>query len=661
MTKRWKITAALAVVMMIALASNVTAQQDVLQASDGQSNTNQATAGLFYEDRDHYLTTTNIGNLTKNLIFVNFFTPDFFGLKETSSGGGAPVRYFENNYKNYFDAGTGRFFGSWWAGLGFRYGFENELSTENSNTSAPSVTSTPGDYSNSTITNDYITQNDYDWLLGVSAIFGNKTWAVKNTYSGTIVQFERRGDDTVGATTGGKLHPAYDAANTALTATGANSALNALSATFTGAALSGNNEQTVTANGVTTSTKDEYSIGVISGTQYATLSGVTYSDPIKEDGWSDTLEFGIVLGDLVPVLNSISPWAYVSFGLGYYGDGSYKGFTRSYEVSDSRHHDPQWGSVTQRTNVAYDQLNSYLNLSPGIGLGISLGLDEVFTLEPELHYSADFRAYSNEGVKGTTTITTGDHYLFNGLVNGNPTYIKNNYSRTENNEKRHSTNVIDPAVTLRADFDRVQFAIKWEPKFTFESESNTYSSVTKTTLYTNTGNSWDSSTTTTTVNADNNGTATTEKITTNTWENTFAIGAQLWVKPEKFRVNAGGIFTNTLGEWKTTTTELSSKTSVTTVTKAYDDPTHLDTTTGTRETTSIGTGSYDQDFESKPADHIQASLHLGATVFFNDWVSFDMVVGDRSNPGTNSGEYLSMGWLDVLIPSTFGIQINIRY
>jgi hypothetical protein len=633
MNKRWKIAAVFAVIMT-ALASNAMGQTDVLQASDGQSNTNQATAELFYEDRDNYLSTTGIGSLEKNLIFVNFFTPDFFGLSKAGTSS-LPTRHFNNNYDTFFDAGTGHFFGPWWAGLAFRYGVKNDLSTSNTNNATPSaVAGSPGDYSNSVVTNKYATNNLYDWLLGVSAIFGNKTWAVKNTYNGKIYQREVRGD------TGGGAVPA------AVTGALSGSVLGVTLTALTG----GVNEQVTTTNGVTTKYKDEYSIGVVSNPGGG-----------KTDGWSDTLEFGIVLGELVPALASLSPWAYVSFGLGYDGGGSIKGFTRSYEVSDSRHNGPE-GSVTQRTNIAYDQLSSYLTLSPGIGLGISLGLGEIFSLEPELHYSADFRAYSNEGVKGTATITKGDHYLFKGLSpNGNPRYDKVEYSSTVNNEKRHSINVLDPAVTLRADFSQVQFAIKWEPKFTFESESNAYSSVTKTTTHDNTGDSWTSTTTTVTTNRDNNGTATTEKITTNTWENIFAIGAQLWVKPDKFRINAGGIFTNVVGEWKTTTTELSSKTSVATTEKKYDDPAHLDATTGTRETTTFGAGTYTQEFESNPATDIDASLYLGATLFFNDWVNFDVVIGDRSGATGPNGDYLEMGWLDVLIPSTFGIQINIRY
>jgi hypothetical protein len=72
MSKKWTVTAFFVITMVILLASPLAAE-DILQATDGQSNTAKATAGIFTEDRDNYLDTLGIGSLTKNLIFANFF------------------------------------------------------------------------------------------------------------------------------------------------------------------------------------------------------------------------------------------------------------------------------------------------------------------------------------------------------------------------------------------------------------------------------------------------------------------------------------------------------------------------------------------------------------------------------------------------------------
>jgi hypothetical protein len=122
MTKRWKIAAVLAVIMMIALASNVTAQTETNTSVPGpQSNTNRATQGNFLSDVDVYHHVWRFGGLE----LEKFFT--YFGFRANKAGTGF-IAYELN-------AGYARHFGGLYLGL-----FYSGQITEAANASATTTT-----------------------------------------------------------------------------------------------------------------------------------------------------------------------------------------------------------------------------------------------------------------------------------------------------------------------------------------------------------------------------------------------------------------------------------------------------------------------------------------------------------------------------------------
>jgi hypothetical protein len=178
MNKRWKIGAFAALIMLCVLSVNVAAYDadsfadSNQEASSGQSNTNIATSGLFSDDRDFYLSTTDIGSLTKNLIFVNLFAPKFLG----GDYQGGPIgsdRIAGFQYAPYFDAGAGFFIGANWIGFAFNYGV-TEYKNESVSASKSTVLNADGSEASSTTTENapevsYQVQDGFK----LAAIFGN--------------------------------------------------------------------------------------------------------------------------------------------------------------------------------------------------------------------------------------------------------------------------------------------------------------------------------------------------------------------------------------------------------------------------------------------------------------------------------------------------------
>jgi hypothetical protein len=612
--------------MMTALASNVTAQVypgsgDVLEATSGQSNTNAATAGLFYEDRDFYLSTTDIGSLTKNLIFVNLFAPKILG-GDAEGGINGNDRIGGFAYSPYFDAGTGFFAGSWWVGLAFNYGiteykYEQDYAsktyviagdgTETSSTTAENATGL--DDGNPATTHDWYVNDGFKLVV----IFGNKTWGVKNDLQVVTSREE-------GYLTGVSL------SGLGLT----------LPAGVTPASVPGGTQTVQPGSGVT---KNEYTRGV---TNNAYLN--------------DTITFGINLGGVIAAAANISPWASLKLDLGYANQNSRSGYGWVYESSDAL------AGTKTSASYAEDHAAAVFNLGFGLSGGATFKINDVFSFSPELGYGIAFPIYGNKytdiggGVataKGRATTQFGSTFEHKGVYlapvsekTGPITERVESWYADVSEISAVSQNLA-PGFKLNAEFPRVSFALKYTPSFAFYNR-DTVSKVSSKTVTTYKHGKDDSQSFTETVTVVNEDQP--SEYNEVTWTNTINVGAQIWLKEDKFRLNLGSTFANQAGNW-TTQKQNSNDRIVTTTTKTYDDG-HPAADTQTQTTVS-GSSSSSNQFFQQIAEIAPVAYNVGFTFFLNENVNFDFLLNSQEDRGEN--------WLELLLPAAWALQLNIRY
>jgi hypothetical protein len=661
MNKRWKIIAVFAVIMLTVLSANVMAQNAISvdpewtgyddQATDGTSNTNRSTAGLYYEDRDNYLDTTGLAGLSKNLIFVNLFTNNYFGGNAVT---GTSVNSHEVD--PYFDAGTGFHLGANWIGLAFTYGTAENIN-EAEQSSRVTVLNADGSISTITDTENVttITSQWNDWFR-FHLVFGNKAWGLKNSFN----LVNRKAEGYVAPNTGA-------IGGTTIAGGGIN--LVTVPAAATG------NYPTAGAPGSTGTINPGGTVTKNTLTPGETLAGVV----------SDTLEFGIHLDEVVSSLSAYAPWAKVQLGFTYtdytttlalasgaltpaafsYGRGgaafnnayaSLKGYGWDYSLSDNLIGTQVAASYT------HDRINAEGDLGIGLAGGADIKLNDLFTLSPEIGYGIDFSLYANkytdvnggeENIAGAAETWSGHSYVNSGwYYAANP--ANNGYRTSQSDTRVAQTRALSrvqqelaPALALYAEFPAVNFAIKYTPKLNFDWISQTYSFSNKTVIVEKYGSDASQSYTTTT-NVSRPDRETEYKQVK--WDSIFDIAAQLWLKKEKLRLNAGASFTNTFGDWRTYVYNSADNKVTTTVTKVYDDG-HEDATTVPVTSITGNTETENQSFNNTVSPVVEYSL--GATFFLSENVNFDFYFENQASQ--------AVSWTEFLLPTTWGIQFNIRY
>jgi hypothetical protein len=631
MNKKWKITAILAVIMMAAVVSNGAAYDadrfgdSNQEATSGTSNTNMATSGLFSEDRDYYLDTTSIGELTKNLIFVNIFAPKVLG----GDPAGGKINGF--TYVPYFDAGAGFFLGSNWIGFAFNYGATEKVLEFNEAFKTTWLRTDGSEEGSTTVESAPLVEYDIHDGFKLAAIFGNKTWGAKNTL--TLVNSRREGYNGLSGLS-----------SVGISGTAAATALTGLAPSNPG--------QTITNQPGTEVTKAELSRG-----------------KEEDGGFRDEIEFGINLGDLVPVVANLSPWAVAGLNLGYWNKtgildtstGTFSDVVTSTGYGGSYSRSDRTTGTLESASYAEDVAAGEFDLGFALTGGVSLKLNDIFTLSPELGYDIEFPIYGNkyttasggeETAKGVAYTRSGSTFEYLGYKTDAPNPAENG-PRTEKIETRtadvYELSRVDqnlaPAVKLDAEFGQLAFAIKYTPKFTFttfkQTAKSSYRSVTthKEGTY-----KWDSYTETVTRSYEDQ-TAEYDQVI---WDNTIDIGAQVWLKPDKLRLNVGSSFTTRLGDWVTAKANAKAKETETTKTD-WQDENRPDTTTTT--VSNLSTGS--RQLFTQTAEIVPVTYNLGFTYFFNENVNFDFLMKSQEDKGAN--------WLELLLPATWALQFNIRY
>ncbi|MDR1588502.1 MAG: hypothetical protein LBS57_13695 [Treponema sp.] len=623
-TKR-QMTGILVLFMFVFPVLLASAQQDrVPGAYDGQSNTNLATAGLFFEDRDLFLSTVDIGSLSKNLLFLNFVAPSYFG---GPTGGNFDDDGPNAHYNYYFDTGAGHFFGPFWAGTAFRFGSATIKHKTNTKNETAQVDLNGIQYGvDSTTINGGANYSTIDNLLGADLIFGSKTWAIKNKLEIANNRYEGYGNVPIpGAVT---------------------TSLDSLSSIAIANVPAGATNITTTTNGV----------GQVTTISNTYSEGILYRDD-EDNTWHNTIEGGFVLGDLVSAIQSLSPWAVLSVKFGVDQNGSIKGFSHEYSQSNSA-----TIGVWDKRSITYDAAKAYFDINPALAFGISLPLDEIFTFSPELSYSPVFYAYSNKytgaggkeaAVKGTALYQTGSTWTYNGLAgDGGRMESSYNYNTATVSEIKQFGQTLAAGLKLSADFDRFSLALKYVPTLETLSEKSTDTVTTSASTREVTGqNPYNNYTETVETSRDAGGGDKSTVIFTSD----FKIGAQLWLKPEKFRVNAGAIVSAKTESITTKTTDKG--TTKSTTTRTYDDG-HQDpsvpSSMGPVTTTTIAPASYTQTYESDTT--YSGDYYMGCTYFFNENLNLDFYLSNSANDGVTENN-----WTQLLMPSTWALQINIRY
>jgi hypothetical protein len=625
MNKKWRMIAVFGSIMLVFPSLAVFAQQqEALRAYDGQSNTNLSTAGLFKEDRDLFLSTVDIGRLDKNLLFLNFISPSYLG---------GPNNAFDDNdyYDYYFDAGAGHFFGPFWAGTAFRFGSNTEKHKTNTKTEDAEMdgNGTQVGKDSTTLNGDAGKYDSIDELLGISLIFGNKNWGIKNTLE--IKQYRNEGY--------GNVVP--DNYNTTY--------LNGLDTiTIPDVAAGANNVTTDTdTNGRVTTTSNTYSEGVV----YRHGTG---ADEGKDNAWYNTLEAGFVLGETVSSMASLSPWVKVAVKFGVDQNESVKGMRHDYSVSDS------WGGgVSEKLSITYDAAKAHFDIIPSLAFRISVPLDDIFSFSPELSYAPRFNIYSNtytgigggeETAKGTAVSRTGSHWEFNGIAaDGGRQTTTTTYNSAEVSEISYFGQTIGARLKLAADFDRFALALRWSPALDTVSTKTTAKESSRQVVKTVRGlNTYNNDTTITETTEEDDLIENSEVKFTNG----FAVGGQLWLVPEKFRLNAGGIVTSTITTTTKKTTDKEGSKTKTTI--SYEDG-HINAASQAPVIiTTPDTATYTQDYDSETA--FSGEYYMGCTWFFTDNVNLDFYLSNSATDGR-----AETNWAQLLMPSTWALQINVRY
>ncbi|MDR1278929.1 MAG: hypothetical protein LBK02_09265, partial [Treponema sp.] len=593
-----------------------------LRAYDGQSNTNLSTAGLFFEDRDLFLSTVDIGSLDKNLLFLNFVSPSYLG---------GPNNVFDDNnyYDYYFDAGAGHFFGPFWAGTAFRFGSATLKSKTNTETETAQM-----DTNGTQVGKDSTTLNgganrydSIDELLGASIIFGNKNWGIKDTLEIKQYRYEGYGNIVPGTYNTLYLDNTFSPGITiAPVAAGANNVIT-----------------DTDANGRVITTSNTYSEGVV----------YRPGNNGKDNTWFNALEAGFVLGEMVSSMAALSPWAVVTVGFGVDQNQSVKDLRHDYSVSDS------WGGgVSDKRSITYDAARAHFDIIPALAFGITVPLDDIFSFSPELAYTPRLNIYANkytgigggeETAKGTVVSRTGSQWTYAGLAaDGRQLTTTTTYNSAAVSEISYFGQTIGAGLKLAADFDRFALALKWSPVLDTDSTKTTTKESSRGVVKNfSDPNPYNNSTVITETTQEDDLTENSTVI----FQNRFAVGAQLWLVPEKFRLNAGGIVTSTITSTTVKTTNETGSTTKTTT--SYEDG-HIDAASQAPVVaTTIGTATYTQTYDSDT--DFNGAYYMGCTWFFTDNVNLDFYLSN------SAGGTAETNWAQLLMPSTWALQINIRY
>jgi hypothetical protein len=406
------------------------------------------------------------------------------------------------------------------------------------------------------------------------------------------------------------------------------------------------------------------------GTQTAQPGAVVTKNELSRGksvsgGFRDEISFGINLGDVVPAAAGLSPWASAGLNLGYWNttpilSGGSRlttstGYGFSYEERDAL------TGTRNSTSFSADTVAGEFDLGFALSGGISLKINDIFSFSPDLGYGIEFPIYGNRytDVGGDEAVARGAAATQYGQVFQHLGYYNapNPQDSGPITEKTDQWNVtvyelsrveqnLAPGFKLAAEFGALSFALKYTPEFNFYNAGQTTKRSNKAvTTHKEGADAWNSYTTTTTVSYEDQ----TVEYSGVTWDNTIAIGAQVWLKADKLRLNLGSRFTNRLGDWQTTKTTGNNRT-VTTTTTEYDDENHQ----GTSQTTvnSPITTTSGQTF-SQTAQIVPVQYNLGFTFFLNENINFDFLMKSQEDRGEN--------WLELLLPATWALQFNIRY
>ncbi len=518
------------------------------EASDGKSLTNTVTNGLFFSDRDNYLSTTGIWTLKNNVIFGQIKAPG-----ESAAS---------------FDAGTGLFLGDFWLGLALaqKADIDKSESTDIDQTYDASETNTL--LAGKTTTDTWYNTNSQYYKF--AALFGNKTWGVKNTFIFNPYTVE---DDSNGFTTDGS------------------------------------------------------SVTELLGTGTAqTSSRVTEKYATNYSSWSDSLEFGINL----PKRIAVKAWAKAGHSAG----GSYDNQTVASYEQDSASSAPSWDgkagilSASKNTNT-YGA--SFLSIEPGVFGSILIDLNDKFTLNPTLTYNLSLPLYSNDYFDGSGNLSTVSgtaisskkvEYAYQGInsANGSDITSTTTTSSSSISEISSMTHTVSPAVKISAKIsERVVFAARYTPTVSISNretvttaETTTAETTAKESFRNGTDSgSWDETTTTT------NPVATVARDSMS-FTNTIDFGSQIHIIPQKLRLNLGGRMINTVGTWTTLKTTKKGL-SVTTTTGEFLDG---DARTPTTTVNSVSIDNQGQEWTSNGG--FSAVYTTGLTWFVDEMVDLDL-------------------------------------
>jgi hypothetical protein len=281
-----------------------------------------------------------------------------------------------------------------------------------------------------------------------------------------------------------------------------------------------------------------------------------------------------------------------------------------------------------------------------------------------LSYGIGFSLYANKytdhtgaetNIAGVAETYYGKSYVNGGLYNAaDPQYSGTRYTEIERRvantyQLSRIAQELKPSIKLNAVFGRLNFAAKYTPKFTFDNRSQTYTASSRVVTVEKYGTDAYASYTTT-------ATTTSPELTAERslfqWDSTFDFGAQLWLVPEKFRLNIGSSFATQIGNWTTTKWTSANNKSTVVTEKVYDDG-HADATTNPTTAVTGGTITEQQRFQTTGAN-TPVAYSLGATFFLNDYVNFDFYLANQTASVADN-------WLSLLMPATWALQFNIRY
>lgn len=298
--------------------------------------------------------------------------------------------------------------------------------------------------------------------------------------------------------------------------------------------------------------------------------------------------------------------------------------------------------------------NDYTNITPHLNLGVEMPFELGYpgTLTAGLNSSWRFRARSNDYVDlaGVTQSLKGSaNYSHNYLYSlGTPDALGRFTSTTTetraNDLWTYTSDMLQtyqPAGKLEVNpSDRFNFSISLSPTVTMQGNlSNRTSKATTIVTYfdndgVNTGDADDYVETTTVERGSTSYEYQNFNLTTY-----IATGAQFYLVPDRFRVNLGGSFSNTMFN-KTTENQLTDSTTTRTVTRQYGDA-----TTALVTDYQVNLITAQQSISVSDTGSASVSYKVGVTYFFSDAMYLDLA--------TNGG--------DIFTLNNWTLQLVIQY